>query len=613
MNGHSFAILLKSVNLFKETFMTIRINNSINQIQQQSNSPTNHIRQQPTENSEFQNNPISQRPSQSGIVRSSENINATQLRSQLTTSTLSNQNVASLMRLVTQGRDSLTTSVTTTPNALIKDFQATSSTASINDDLSVTGVNVAVNIDHTYAGDVEVKLKSPSGKEVLLRAATGGRGSGTVNFTASPADFNGESSKGDWTLVVNDKAALDSGTLKSWNLNVSGNPKTPPPSTTITKDITPNLTISDENTIISTIDIPDEGTLEDLKLNLDIEHSFRGDLVIKLVSPSGKEAILTNQEGGGNSNFFLSASRLKEFAFSGESIKGQWKMVVQDTNNGDTGTLKSWGLSLKTASVPLLKPSTINQSPTNLLVKGTPLFRAHIAQNLAKFAPGTTVDEKGFVHAATTRVSGHDQGYKLIDELLAGGNDGNKKVTIGFALNDAFTAADNGASVNNQGGSGVGSNATVSLDPSAVALLPTLQPDGTIKNEPVAIEVTLAHELIHAIHAQRGAWINATADHIFTEGNTTYKEAWRFEELRTTGFAGFRQQDEPTENAIRAELGYNLRAAYLDRSSWVNLNGNSVVTNTDTANSEQLVGDMWRPAGSTLPNGQMRMCNCFAC
>ena len=552
--------------------MTIRINNSINQIQQQNNSLTNHIAQQPTigENSEFQNNPISQRPSQTGVIRNSENINASQLRDQLTTPTLSNftKDVASIMRLATGGRDALTTTVSATPNALIKDFQSTSSIVNINDDLSVTGINVAVNIDHTYAGDVEVKLKSPSGKEVLLRAASGGRGSGTVNFTANPADFNDESSKGDWTLIVNDKARLDSGTLKSWSLNVSGNPKTPPPSTTITKDVTPNITISDENTITSTIDITDEGSLEDLKLNLDVEHSFRGDLVIKLVSPSGKEAILTNQEGGGNSNFFLSANRLKEFAFSGESIKGQWKLVVQDTNNGDTGTLKSWGLSLKTASVPLLKPSNANQGPSNLLVKGTSLFRAHIAQNLAKFAPGTTVDEKGFVHAATTRIAGHDQGYKLIDELLAGGNDGNKKVTIGFALNDALTAAD--------------------------------------------IEVTLAHELIHAIHAQRGAWVNSTADHVFTEGNTTYKETWRFEELRTTGFSGFRQNNEPTENAIRAELGYNLRAAYLDRSSWVNLNSaNSVTTNTDTA--EQLVGDMWRSAGSTLPNGQMRMCNCFAC
>ncbi len=596
--------------------MTIRINNSINQIPQQTNSSTNPTTQQPTigENSEFQNNPISQRPNQSGVVRSSENINASQLRDQLTTPTLSNftKDVASIMRLATSGRESLT--ATATPNALIKDFQSTSSIVSINDDLSVTGVNVAVNIDHTYAGDVEVKLKSPSGKEVLLRAASGGRGTGTVNFTANPADFNGESSKGDWTLVVNDKAALDSGTLKSWSLNVSGNPKTPPPSTTITKDVTPNATISDENTIISTIDITDEGSLEDLKLSVDIDHSFRGDLVVKLVSPSGKEAILTNQEGGGNSDFFLSANRLKEFAFSGESIKGQWKLVVQDIANGDTGTLKSWGLSLKTASVPLMKPSNASQGPSNLLVKGTPLFRAHVAQNLAKFAPGTTVDEKGFVHAATTRVAGHDQGYKLIDELLSGGNDGNKKVTIGFALNDAFTAADNGASVNNQGGSGVGSNATVSLDPSAIALLPTLQPDGTIKNEPVAIEVTLAHELIHAIHAQRGEWINSTADHIFNEGNTTFKETWRFEELRTTGFSGFRQDNEPTENAIRAELGYNLRAAYLDRSSWVNLNGtNTVATNTDTANSEQLVGDMWRSAGSTLPNGQIRMCNCFAC
>ncbi len=603
--------------------MSVRINNnnSINQIQQQTTPSTNRTAQQATarNNSEFQNNPISQRPTQRGLVRSSENISANLLRGQLQASpnlSTFTKDILNVMRPAASGREGLTATATATPNAAIKDFQTTSSTIGINDDLSVTGVNVAVNIDHTYAGDVEVKLKSPSGKEVLLRPASGGRGTGTVNFTANPADFNGESSKGNWTLVVNDKAALDSGTLKSWSLNVSGNPKTPPPSTTITKSVTPNVTIADENTTVSTIDITDEGSLEDLKLSVDIAHPFRGDLVIKLVSPSGKEAILTNQEGGANDDFVLSADRIKDFAFSGESIKGQWKLVVQDTSNGDTGTLKSWGLSLKTASVPLVQP-TKSQEPSNILIKGTPLFRAHVAQSLEKLAPGTTMDAKGYVHAATARVEGHEQGYKLLDELFAGGNGNNKKVIISFAFNSAFTSADINANADNQGGTGVGTDPTVSYDPSSIASLPTLQPDGTIKNEPVPIEVTLAHELVHAVHAQRGAWINSAADHIFTDGGTTYKENWRYEELRTTGFGGFRQGDEPSENSIRTELGYNTRAAYLDRSSWVNVNGatpnNSTTNNSNSTTSQQLVGDMWKPNGAALPNGQIRMCNCFAC
>ncbi|OYT69877.1 MAG: hypothetical protein CFK52_12695, partial [Chloracidobacterium sp. CP2_5A] len=55
------------------------------------------------------------------------------------------------------------------PNAAIRDFQATTSAIAINDDLKTTGVRVDVNISHTYASDLVVKLRSPEGKEVTLR------------------------------------------------------------------------------------------------------------------------------------------------------------------------------------------------------------------------------------------------------------------------------------------------------------------------------------------------------------------------------------------------------------------------------------------------------------
>jgi len=32
-----------------------------------------------------------------------------------------------------------------------------------------------------------------------------------------------------------------------------------------------------------------------------------------------------------------------------------------------------------------------------------------------------------------------------------------------------------------------------------------------------------------------------------------------------------------------------------------------------SAGGEQLVGDAWRSDGAALPNGQFRICNCFAC
>jgi len=185
-----------------------------------------------------------------------------------------------------------------------------------------------------------------------------------------------------------------------------------------------------------------------------------------------------------------------------------------------------------------------------------------VAQDLATFAPGTTVDANGFVRAARNQVPGHSQGYRLINDLLNGG----RPVTINYAPNNAFAQAGPGASV-----PGVGSGSAVFYDPNLNARLPTMQRNGTIRDEQAASSVVLAHELIHAIHAQRGTSNGSLQNHFFTDGNRIYRETWRLEEFRTVGFPGFRAGNEATENSIRAELGFNPRAAYLDRSSWVRL------------------------------------------
>ncbi|MFY9227320.1 MAG: proprotein convertase P-domain-containing protein [Blastocatellia bacterium] len=581
------------------------------------NSSQSQTQNQVNNNSAFQEAYIpNARVSGRAMENLTGNMRASQVQNMASPSLRSiTDNIGSAMQPATTGRDGLTATGTASPNAAIRDNQTTTSAININDDLSVTGVNVAVNIDHTYVGDVEVKLKSPSGKEVTLRAASGGRGTGTLNFTANPADFNGESSKGAWTLVVNDKAAQDVGTLKSWNLNVSGNPKTPAPGgDVITKNATPNAAIRDNATITSAINIADEGSLEDLKVNVNIGHTYRGDLVVKLVSPSGKEAVLTNKAGGSADNFVLSDKSLTEFA--GESIKGDWKLVVQDTATQDTGTLNSWGLSIKKKAGGTTPPPPQPSGPTNLQVTGDTNFRSVVARDLAKFAPGTTVDAQGYVRAATTRTPGHEQGYKLLDDILSGGKGGNKKVTIAFTSQNAFTQSGAGATVLSNGAAGAGSDATVAMDFGLNISLPALQPNGTIKDEPIATEVILAHELAHASHAQNGTIDRSLRDRTFTDGSTTYKENWRYEEFRTTGFTGFRQGNEPTENSIRAELGYNARATYLDRSSWTRVNGatnNGITANAPTNGNEQLVGDSWRSAGAVLPNGQFRICDCFAC
>src|SRR6185369_562514 len=49
---------------------------------------------------------------------------------------------------------------------------------------------------------------------------------GTYRPEQSLATFNGLDAKGNWTLVVQDRASLDQGTLNSWSLSFTGTPGT---------------------------------------------------------------------------------------------------------------------------------------------------------------------------------------------------------------------------------------------------------------------------------------------------------------------------------------------------------------------------------------------------
>ncbi|HEX8699628.1 MAG TPA: M28 family peptidase [Myxococcaceae bacterium] len=113
--------------------------------------------------------------------------------------------------------------------------------------------------------------------------------------------------------------------------------------TPISQSVAPQAPIPDNQSITSSLSIAEDVTVDALKLDLDIAHTYRGDLVVTLTSPSGKSAVISNKEGGGADNlkgsFDLSA-------FAGEKAQGTWKLEVKDTARQDTGTLEKWGLTV---------------------------------------------------------------------------------------------------------------------------------------------------------------------------------------------------------------------------------------------------------------------------
>jgi subtilisin-like proprotein convertase family protein len=120
----------------------------------------------------------------------------------------------------------------------------TESIIAVTENIIISDVNVTINLNHTFDGDLEIKLVAPDGStEVMLSNRNGEGGdnytntvfdddagssiaSGSAPFAGSFTpdgdlnDLNGLSSVGDWKLVITDRAAGDGGALLDWTLQL---------------------------------------------------------------------------------------------------------------------------------------------------------------------------------------------------------------------------------------------------------------------------------------------------------------------------------------------------------------------------------------------------------
>ncbi|NLE36511.1 MAG: S8 family serine peptidase, partial [Pirellulaceae bacterium] len=90
----------------------------------------------------------------------------------------------------------------------------------------VEWAEVTVDIDHSSPADLEIVLISPDGTRSVLAESSSVASwyiYGDYNYwTLTSARHWGEASEGEWTLEVRDLLGGDSGTLRSWELNVFG-------------------------------------------------------------------------------------------------------------------------------------------------------------------------------------------------------------------------------------------------------------------------------------------------------------------------------------------------------------------------------------------------------
>ena len=95
------------------------------------------------------------------------------------------------------------------------------------------------------------------------------------------------------------------------------------------------------------------GKLLAIEIGVKIIHSYIGDLVLSLISPSQKEIVLHNRKGGSRNNIeqvFNVSNSAQILQLSDQSVQGEWKLHVRDLALRDVGILENWNLRIEMES-----------------------------------------------------------------------------------------------------------------------------------------------------------------------------------------------------------------------------------------------------------------------
>ncbi len=97
----------------------------------------------------------------------------------------------------------------------------------------VDDVDVQIELNHTWIGDLQINLSNPSGTTVALHSQSGGNtddintvydddGGPNTTTPATPlSNFDNQSALGDWVLSVDDSVGGDSGVLILWGMDIA--------------------------------------------------------------------------------------------------------------------------------------------------------------------------------------------------------------------------------------------------------------------------------------------------------------------------------------------------------------------------------------------------------
>lgn len=224
--------------------------------------------------------------------------------------------------------------------------------------LSATPVSQEIEIGQSVSYTINIHSVLEYSNPVTLSASSNPPIDANISFSPNPSDPGSTS-----LMTVATTNATDT---TEYIITITGSDGSIVKNTSVLLEVTPIgiATVSyTNNTIIpipdcdsgitGAIDIPDPLKIWETAVTVNITHTYIGDLVIKLISPTGTEAILHDHEGGWSSNIHKT---YYPFQFKNEGCLGTWKLFVADEWCIDAGTLDSWTLTISGTPVNPLPP-----------------------------------------------------------------------------------------------------------------------------------------------------------------------------------------------------------------------------------------------------------------
>ncbi|WP_291721473.1 proprotein convertase P-domain-containing protein [Bernardetia sp.] len=226
------------------------------------------------------------------------------------------------------------------------------------------------NLDNTGTGTIN------AGRG-LLRVAGNFTNAGAYNAGLSTIRFDGNAQQ-----FINHTGISTGQTATTSSNSYDNDAALVTPAGTTTYNNSTDVNIPDNNAagVSRTITVPNTtATITDITVDLDIDHSYVGDLIVTLTSPAGTTVTLINrvlsglgncsrnninttlsdaagasvqlQCNGGNPTIngtYRPSQALS--AFDGENPSGVWTLNISDRVNVDTGTFRDWDLNISTTA-----------------------------------------------------------------------------------------------------------------------------------------------------------------------------------------------------------------------------------------------------------------------